>query len=184
MAMPVSNYTNIPIIMKKVKPLGKVRSVLDIGCGFGKYGMLFREYLDIRLKRYVKEDWLTRIDAVEIFPEYITPMHNYIYNNVYTDNIISLQHILPSYDIILAIEIIEHIKRVYVPELLSTLSRISMKALFITTPAVRLAIGENPGWSNENETHVSFWTFNGLKVILPALQRLNNSVYFLDKQNG
>ena len=44
--MPTSDMHNIvPIltIMQHLQP----RSVLDIGCGFGKYGVLLREYLDI-----------------------------------------------------------------------------------------------------------------------------------------
>ena len=58
-------------------------SVLDIGPGFGKYGVLCREFLEIWDGRY-EYKFKRRIDCVEVFPDYITDLHRYIYNSIYT----------------------------------------------------------------------------------------------------
>ena len=50
--MPVSSIDKIPAVMSIFKYDRVVKSVLDVGSGFGKYGFLTREYLDIRKKRY------------------------------------------------------------------------------------------------------------------------------------
>lgn len=79
--MPTSDYNvlgSVLDIVFKIKP----KSILDVGCGFGKYGLLFREYLDIWFERFYKEHWLTRIDCVEIYEKYITPIQKYVYNNI------------------------------------------------------------------------------------------------------
>ena len=62
-------------------------SVLDVGSGFGKYGVLCREYLELWDGRQ-EYKFIRRIDGVEAFENYITPLHKFIYNNIYTENII------------------------------------------------------------------------------------------------
>jgi hypothetical protein len=46
--MPTSDVCNVPSILTVVGNL-QPQSILDIGCGFGKYGMLMREYLELWL---------------------------------------------------------------------------------------------------------------------------------------
>jgi hypothetical protein len=43
---------------------------MEIGVGFGKYGLLLREYLEIWGEGEVYEDWLRKIDGIEIFEAY------------------------------------------------------------------------------------------------------------------
>src|SRR5215211_2061606 len=90
-----------------VKPF----SVLDVGSGFGKYGVLCREYLELWDGRE-EYKFLRRIDGVEVFENYITPLHKYIYNNMYTENIINLVNNLDySYDLVLLIDVLEHFSK-------------------------------------------------------------------------
>jgi hypothetical protein len=45
--MPLSSYTVIPEVAYELsKRKGKIKTVLDIGIGFGMYGMVVRNYLD------------------------------------------------------------------------------------------------------------------------------------------
>lgn len=46
------------------------RSVLDIGTGFGKYGILCREYLELWDGRQQYSDFKRRIDGVEAYSPY------------------------------------------------------------------------------------------------------------------
>jgi ubiquinone/menaquinone biosynthesis C-methylase UbiE len=44
--MPTSYLNNIPDIITAIKSQNP-KSILDVGCGFGKYGFLIREYLEL-----------------------------------------------------------------------------------------------------------------------------------------
>ena len=68
--MPTSSpYTILPMIqyMQKVKP----SSILDVGSGAGKWGILAREYLEIHQKRILPDQWTIKIDAVEMWEHYL-----------------------------------------------------------------------------------------------------------------
>ncbi|HET7642950.1 MAG TPA: hypothetical protein VFK40_05540, partial [Nitrososphaeraceae archaeon] len=64
-------------------------SFLDIGNGFGKYGVLSREYLELWDGRE-EYKFRRRIDGIKFFENYIIPLHKFIYNNIYTENITEL----------------------------------------------------------------------------------------------
>ncbi len=83
-------------------------TLLDVGIGFGKYGFLAREYLELWGTNDYRK-WTKRIDGVEAFKEYLTPVHNYIYDNIYIGNALEILPELKSkYDLILLIDVLEH----------------------------------------------------------------------------
>ena len=47
--MPASHYRKIDAIMCRVEEVKDVKSILDVGIGFGKYGVILRERFDVRL---------------------------------------------------------------------------------------------------------------------------------------
>ncbi len=105
--MPTSHLYQLNEITELIV-LTRPKSLLDIGVGFGKYGFLAREFLDVfEAKSYAERK--TRIDGIEGFQPYLTPVHGFIYDHVYTGNAIDL---LPSletkYDLILLIDVLEH----------------------------------------------------------------------------
>ncbi|RME82607.1 MAG: glycosyltransferase family 1 protein, partial [Planctomycetota bacterium] len=59
------------------------QSVLDIGVGFGKYGFLAREYLEMEHGQGTYGKWTKRIEGIEAFEEYITPLHREIYDEIH-----------------------------------------------------------------------------------------------------
>jgi hypothetical protein len=65
-------------------------SLLDIGIGFGKYGALCREYLELWDGRQNYSQFLRRINGVEAFENYVTPLHNFVYNHVYVKDILQI----------------------------------------------------------------------------------------------
>lgn len=86
-------------------------SVLDIGIGFGKWGLLAREYLDISdgREKYDRADWGCRIDGIEAFPQYVQPHHRHLYTDVYVGNALDIVPSLPHrYDVTLMIDVLEH----------------------------------------------------------------------------
>jgi len=72
--MSTSNWQNISYNIDLVKKLNP-KSILDIGVGFGRWGILFREFLEVWGSNNYSGDWERVIDGVEIFPDYIKPYH-------------------------------------------------------------------------------------------------------------
>jgi len=136
----------------------KPKSVLDIGIGFGKYGVLCREYLEMwtQYRTYHKKDWKFRIDGIEIFEKYRNPLYDFVYNNIYFGNALNViyetNHI---YDLILLIDILEHFtfeKGFQFLELCLEKGR----NLIISTPK---NVGSQKGvFGNPHERHKSQWT--------------------------
>lgn len=82
----------------------KVTRILDVGPGHGKYGLLLREYLNRDI----------HIDAVEAWPDYIEKFAwmPQIYDNIYIEDICDTPtEKLAEYDMILMIDIIEHLEK-------------------------------------------------------------------------
>src|SRR5512139_1422101 len=110
--MPSSRPNTIPTVINLVRQL-KPRSILDVGVGFGKWGHLFREYTDILEAehdpaRYRREKWQVRIEGIEGHAAYLTPMHDFLYDQIHVGNAAVLMKGLPKYDLVFLGDIIEH----------------------------------------------------------------------------
>ena len=96
--MPTSEHWQIPKIVDVIARENP-KSVLDVGAGYGKYGLLAREYSDA-----------TRVDAIDI----TAPRFN-VYDNVYIGDLLELDATLPAeaprYDLALWIDVIEHLEK-------------------------------------------------------------------------
>lgn len=135
----------------------KPDSVLDIGVGFGKYGFLCREYLELWDGRDIYDDWQHRIDGIEIFEKYITPAHNHIYDNIYIGDALSvLPRLNTRYDLILLIDVIEHFTIEDGLRLLEMCATRS-KACIVSTPLN--ASSQGNCFDNNHETHRSQWNW-------------------------
>ena len=72
--MPTSHWNQINEIIGLVMTV-RPKSVLDVGVGFGKYGVLLREYLELWDGREQYDDWVCRIDGVEAYHDYTSPLY-------------------------------------------------------------------------------------------------------------
>jgi len=131
-------------------------SVLDVGAGFGKYGVLCREYLELWDGRQKYSEFARRIDAVEAFEEYITPIHRFVYNHVYVDDISKIIDTLDfNYDLVLLIDVLEHFDK---NEGVLLARKILAKhgGMIISTP--KTVSNQRDAFNNEYEIHRSQWT--------------------------
>ena len=134
----------------------KPKSVLDIGVGFGKYGLLCREYLELWDGRERYDDWKRRIDGIEAYREYILPHHRYIYDNIMIgDARTLLKEMTERYDLILLIDIIEHFTPSEGLEVLQ-LCEERGRNLIVSTP--HHALPQKAAFQNEYEVHRSEWS--------------------------
>ncbi len=166
--MPISNYLQISPILDQIIKL-QPRSILDVGCGLGIYGALSRIYLEgdnlydrTNLTWNKKENWAVRIDGVEGFDKYITDLHRFIYNEIFVSNVKTILCSFKdrSYDLVLAVDILEHLTKEDGAPFIKELLRIG-KNIIVATPAefVEQAVPENP-----LENHLSFWNKEELEA--------------------
>jgi len=115
-----SEHWQIPHVINILLRL-QPRSILDLGTGYGKFGVLSREYL--------KPERLDGIDAYK--PRYD------VYDHFYMGDLRDLDTLLPAdsfrYDLALLIEVIEHLDKREALELLKRIGR-RARRLLVTTP--------------------------------------------------
>lgn len=138
--MPTSESWQIPYVcdvIGRVRP----RTVLDVGAGYGKYGLLAREYSEC-----------TRVDAVDVnAPRYP------VYDHVYLGDVSRLDDVLPAdaprYDLALFLDVIEHFEKEAGWAALAGIAQRADKVLVTTPWGFRPQ--EIPGMPYE--THRSGW---------------------------
>jgi len=160
--MPSSHLYQINEIVELIV-LSKPKKLLDIGVGFGKFGFLSREYLELWDGEENYEKWTHTIDGIEAFPKYLTPVHKYIYNKIYTGDALKIiPGIKKKYDLILLIDVLEHFTKKDGTKLLKECLKITNNIL-ISTP---LDIGDQEDcFDNPYEIHKYQWTKEDLSII-------------------
>ncbi|OGC76065.1 MAG: hypothetical protein A2Z27_04170 [candidate division Zixibacteria bacterium RBG_16_50_21] len=153
--MPTSfpeNISRIITLIMEIKPF----SILDLGSGFGKYGYLCREYLDVVQGRFQKEDWKIRIDGIEGFPPYLSDLQRFIYNRLIEGDISSSLAGFEdqSYDLALAIDILEHFQKEKGLLFLQECQRVAR----IVLVSVPVSYPQTALFGNPLETHRAEWT--------------------------
>ena len=158
--MPSSRPNTIPTVIHLVRQL-KPGSILDVGVGFGKWGHLFREYTDILEAerdpaRYRRENWQVRIEGIEGHAAYLTPMHQYLYDQIHVGDAALLMKSLVNYDLIFLGDIIEHFEKAAGMALLQDALARANQAVIVSTPKYETAQEDLCG--NELERHRSLWS--------------------------
>lgn len=159
--MPINRGSHISAVIDEVKHLNP-SSILDVGCGWGLMGVLFRAYTDIRLSeldktRYHRVGYETTIEGIEIFERYKDYLWHYCYDWVYMGDAIEIlnSHMhLRQYDLIYIGDIIEHFTKEKGHELLQK-ALAKGKVVIVATPSPAPAQGETLG--NKYEEHLSSW---------------------------
>jgi hypothetical protein len=157
--MPTSDYHQISDVLHVIEQARPAR-VLDVGVGFGKWGFLCREILDVYAGRLQPESWKTVIDGVEIFEPYRNPTWSLAYDKVHIGDAREVVPRLGRYDLILCCDVIEHFEKMAGLAFIDELLR-HAPLLIVTTPVGSAPQGAVHG--NVHETHLSSWTREDLK---------------------
>jgi 2-polyprenyl-3-methyl-5-hydroxy-6-metoxy-1,4-benzoquinol methylase len=129
-------------------------SILDVGIGYGKWGVLCREYTDIRHGRYGRKQWRVKIDGIEIFRDYTNPVWD-SYSRVIIADATKVAATMKNYDLVLLLDIIEHFEKQQAIELIQECQK-QNRAVIINTPNGKYEQGACFG--NVREAHRSFFT--------------------------
>ena len=135
-------------------------SVLDLGIGFGKWGVLCREILDARFGRCHSDQWEAKIDGFEVFRDYRNPCWN-AYDHLWQMDF-RKGPFLVRYDLVLMIDSLEHMPMDEGRPFLRGLVKRN-KRVIVSVPNGRMEQGET--FENPHEAHL--WTFNGTKEFEP-----------------
>lgn len=177
--MPFSQSSQLSTIIGWIEALAP-QSVLDVGAGMGQYGFLLRNNLEgVNLFRIEgdrgwlrpKGEWRVLIDAIEGFAGYVTPVHEWAYNDIMVGEALGLLATIETgrYELAIAIDILEHFDKEPGARLLAELRRVASRAALVSTPKVAQP-QDVP--ANPYENHRSQWTradlaSSGFAEILP-----------------
>jgi SAM-dependent methyltransferase len=156
-------------------------SSLDIGCGYGKYGFLTKEYL----MGHIWDKNKTIVNAVEGYESYISEMQRTIYNNVFICDAMDFsKYLTRDYDLVTIIDAFEHLSvedgKKFITEILK-----HSKYLLISVPryvSIQKGLEDDP---NKLEEHRAFWTRSMFKqagkcIIIPNNARKTIALFSKD----
>lgn len=152
--MPTSSpvvITEVVAMVAQVDPAGR-RRVLDVGPGYGKYGLLLREMLNEKP---------ARLDAIEAHAQYVLdfPWLSCIYDDVHIGDVCDRSAAwLASYDLVLMADVLEHIEATRARDLLAAIPG----RVVISTPNDFFDTG--PGLP-ATEAHVSHWPTTAIETV-------------------
>ena len=158
--MPSSFVDSVPSIMKTIISLDPL-AVLDIGPGWGKYGLMCREYLrDLQL-----------LDAVEV-PQGRMYTQDCIYDNIIESDIRRADVYWSKYDLVIFIDVIEHMEKAEGQKILKDIVSAGASVL-VSTPKLWM---EQHDENNPFEEHVSHWTWEDFWYPgMPAVDKIDDS---------
>ena len=157
--MPTGHLGHISLVVELMLKL-QPRSVLDVGIGYGKYGMLAREYLDCA---HFKKRSIV-IDGIEGFPDYIQDGQRFYYDHIFIGDVRTLLPSVGQYEMILLMDILEHFDK---EDGLKILKICQSKANYVLV-ATPLDIGiQGAVYDNEFERHRFQWKKQHLLAFSP-----------------
>ena len=150
---------NIPIILDAVYGLSP-KKILDVGAGFGKYGLLIREqYLSEKAaKSELSPTDDIVIDAIEDTAYFLTDRLRAIYNMVFDKSVFCCGDVFAkgAYDIVLMIDVVEHWEKDATISLIREISKHS--AILVSTPA---SVGMyTKHYYGDPRHHITQWAVN------------------------
>lgn len=166
--MPSSFVDSVAPIMHTIIESAPA-SVIDVGPGWGKYGLMCREYLP-------KLRWL---DAVEV-NEGRCPTQDEIYDYVFEIDA-RLFRGWSTYDLVLLIDVIEHMSKRDGHALLQAMLRVGTSVL-VSTP--KLFVKQHDE-DNPYEEHICLWTwqeFNDHYWVKADASTVDSIIYLLIPQ--
>jgi len=160
--MPTSNWQNIACSVGLIRAANPA-SVLDVGVGFGLWGILCRKFLEASNGRYFPDQWKVRIDGIEVFRKYIMSYHSFFYTNLYIGDarhiVDALSH---SYDLTILGDVLEHFEKAE--------ARLFLEKCLKKSKRVLIHIPIGPDWpqgavyGNAHERHLSFWSMEDFRT--------------------
>jgi len=170
--LPSSHWSKLTPVMELVVGSGAT-SVLDVGTGSGKFGVLCREYLEV----YPARDSVIqardraqaelagakiRLEGIEGCAEYISALHDLVYDRLYIGDAVTVLRSLAegAYDLVLLIDVLEHLPKDHGFSLLQQCRRVG-RTVIVATP--RGFTSQSALFGNDLECHRCQWSRRELR---------------------
>lgn len=133
--------------------------MLEIGCAWGIYGMLMRNFFEAWFGRFKKQDYISTIDAIEASEIELSPFADQIYDNIIIGDALDVLPTMEdnSYDVVYAVEVLEHIQKERGLEFIEHCTRVARRGVVLSTPHPDCWNEQKVVHGNEYERHVSIW---------------------------
>jgi hypothetical protein len=163
--MPTGPLIGVNLIVNTVLSL-EPRRILDLGMGTGKWGFLIREQSDLAEGRNDRREWKLTIDGVEAYEPYIGAHQRSVYDTVHVADVreFLLSYRGEKYDVVLALDIIEHFDPGAAVEFVAEALGVA-RFCVISTPK---GFYPQEGHANVLETHRSWWPPSALRKLATA----------------
>ncbi len=167
--MGTSNWQNISYCVDLIRRINPAK-VLDVGIGFGRWGMICREFLDVWNGRIYESSWSTSIDGVEIFKNNISNYHFHFYNQIYNEDAYKfIKRTTEKYDLIILGDVLEHFNKDIAIEILQ--ESISKSNYVLLNIPLGKYWKQDELYGNKYERHLSFWRKKDLKKYKPVVSK-------------
>jgi len=174
--MGTSNWQHISYCSELLFAL-QPKSILDIGIGFGRYGILAREMCDVWRGRPTPNQWQVEIVGVEAFDKLIRDYHSVFYNRIIAGDAFDVlkeagqRHGLAGKQFDLAIlgDVLEHFERQRAEDML----QMCRAAALYTMVAVPIGSDWQQAdlYGNPYERHRSTWRHRDFRKLGPVCFR-------------
>ena len=159
--MGTSNWQNIPYGIETIMAIEPLR-VLDVGMGYGRWGMLLREFGELWFNRVHRKDWRINIEGVEAFEKNIDEYQSYFYNSIHHGDFSKIyKKISQNWDLVIFGDVLEHFKKDTAIELLQWATTCSGYVM------INIPIGsdwpQEDLYENEYERHLSEWEIDDFR---------------------
>jgi hypothetical protein len=170
--VPISNGAQIVPILGEILRVNPDK-ILDIGCGFGLYGALCRNYQEAQYGRMTPKTWKNHIYGVEGWEKYRNPAWE-MYDEVFILDYRRIYQAFRDYPLILMIDSLEHAEKTEALTILEYLVRANDRVI-VSVPVGECQQGAEFG--NDLECHRSSWTIKDFEPFL----RVEGSRVLMDK---
>lgn len=150
--MPVSDYNSVAPIIHEVMRL-KPTGIVELGIGFGKYGVLCREALEATEGRCSPSEWKVTINGVEGHKPYSNPCWD-VYSHIIIGDFREMYEKIVGWPLVLMVDSLEHVDEVEAQAILEFLVRNNDRVI------VSVPVGTCPQegvFDNPLEKHRSTW---------------------------
>lgn len=94
--------------MMKIEP----ERVLDVGVGFGRWGVMLREFCELWFDRVARESWKLEIEGIEAFEPNHYDHHRHFYDRIHLgDAAVVLPSLEGSWDLVIFGDVLEHFEK-------------------------------------------------------------------------
>ena len=164
-AVGTSNWQQIPFCVEAMLAIAPLRA-LDVGIGFGRWGMLVREFCEEWQGRVHRENWQVWLEGIEIYPENIEEYQHMLYNWIHVGDCAEIiAGMDQDWDLIIFGDVLDHLPK---QTAWNTLQIAIQRSGYVL-----LNIPVGPGWQlgaaygNPYEEKRSFWEVEEFLALAP-----------------